>query len=137
MHRQNILFYGTKFFLRQFVCHWPSWHGKTVFINLLVFYFSKDLSWKHFLLLNFAWNTIINRYRIFKDQNVTLVTIGIGLCSFDDSDSCIVFVNLLDKAVLPVPTCIADGTLVWPEGKCSWCKLNSFNVNKIIELLTA
>eukprot|EP00105_Crassostrea_gigas_P020720 XP_011439583.2 PREDICTED: uncharacterized protein LOC105336819 [Crassostrea gigas] len=55
------------------------------------------------------------RYRIFKDQNITLVTIGIGLCSFDDSDSCIVFVNLLDKAVLPVPTCIADGTLVWPE----------------------
>lgn len=56
------------------------------------------------------------RYSIFKDQNVTLATFGMGLCSFDDSDNCLVFVNLLDKAVLPVPTCMADGTLVWPKG---------------------
>eukprot|EP00105_Crassostrea_gigas_P038494 XP_019922642.1 PREDICTED: uncharacterized protein LOC105327901 [Crassostrea gigas] len=55
------------------------------------------------------------RYSIFKDQNVTLATFGMGLCSFDDTDNCLVFVNLLDKAVLPVPTCMADGTLVWPK----------------------
>ena len=57
------------------------------------------------------------RYSIFKDQNVTLVTFGAGLCSVEDTENCLVFVNLLDKAVLPVPTCMADGTLVWPKGE--------------------
>ena len=57
------------------------------------------------------------RYSIFKDQNVTLVTFGAGLCSVEETENCLVFVNLLDKAVLPVPTCMADGTLVWPKGE--------------------
>lgn len=56
------------------------------------------------------------RYSIFKDKNVTLATFGVGLCNFYDSSNCLVFENLLDKAVLPVPTCMADGTLVLPTG---------------------
>ena len=61
------------------------------------------------------------RYSIFKDQNVTLVTFGIGLCSKEETENCLVFVNLLDKAVMPVPTCMADGTMVWPKGECPLC----------------
>lgn len=55
------------------------------------------------------------RYKIFKGKNATLATFGVGLCSFDDTENCLVFVNLLDNAVLPVPTCLPDGTLVWPQ----------------------
>ncbi|XP_062579219.1 uncharacterized protein LOC134241150, partial [Saccostrea cucullata] len=55
------------------------------------------------------------RYNIFKGVNATLVTFGVGLCSFNDSENCLVFINLLDNAVLPVPTCLPDGSLLWPK----------------------
>lgn len=38
-----------------------------------------------------------------------------GFCSQEDMSDCHLFVNLLDNAILPIPTCKPDGSIIWPE----------------------
>lgn len=59
----------------------------------------------------------MDRYNVFKGENATLATFGAGFCSFEDSENCVVYINLLDNAVLPIPTCLPDGTFVWPKSQ--------------------
>lgn len=59
------------------------------------------------------------RYSITKGEEATLATFGVGFCSQEDTKDCILFVNLLDNAILPIPTCGSDGSISWPECKIS------------------
>lgn len=59
------------------------------------------------------------RYSITKGEEATLATFGVGFCSQEDTKDCILFVNLLDNAILPIPTCRPDGSISWPECKIS------------------
>ncbi|KAK3102203.1 hypothetical protein FSP39_009587 [Pinctada imbricata] len=54
-------------------------------------------------------------YMIRKTTKGITVTFGAGFCNQDDYDSCIIFVNLLENALLPIPTCSSDGTVVLPK----------------------
>lgn len=71
---------------------------------------------------NYHINLISNRYSIIKGEEATLATFGVGFCSQEDMNDCILFVNLLDNAILPIPTCKPDGSIIWPE-----CKTLHFN----------
>lgn len=60
-----------------------------------------------------------NRYSIIKGEEATLATLGVGFCSQEDTNDCILFVNLIDHAVLPIPNCRPDGSMFWPTCKTS------------------
>lgn len=66
---------------------------------------------------NYHINFISNRYSIIKGEEATLATFGVGFCSQEDMNDCVLFVNLLDNAILPIPTCKPDGSIIWPECK--------------------
>lgn len=54
-----------------------------------------------------------------KGEEATLATLGVGFCSQEDTNDCILFVNLIDHAVLPIPNCRPDGSMFWPTCKTS------------------
>lgn len=91
--------------------HWAS-HKVSIPVDLF-----KDFRMvlNYFLCIYFF--LYFNRYNIFKGENATLATFGAGFCSFDDSEKCVIYINLLDNAVLPIPTCLPDGTFVWPKSQ--------------------
>ncbi|XP_062593831.1 uncharacterized protein LOC134255325, partial [Saccostrea cucullata] len=57
---------------------------------------------------------LIIRYKIFKGTNATLATFGVGLCSFNDAENCLVFINLLDNADIqsPKPDKMTHGQII-------------------------
>ncbi|KAK3612511.1 hypothetical protein CHS0354_024482 [Potamilus streckersoni] len=61
---------------------------------------------------------LIVRYQIVKKDSQMLATFGAGVCMANDISQCPVFFNLLEDALLPIPVCQADGTIVWP--KVNW-----------------
>eukprot|EP00105_Crassostrea_gigas_P044415 XP_019928563.1 PREDICTED: uncharacterized protein LOC105342369 [Crassostrea gigas] len=58
---------------------------------------------------------VVVKYSIIKGEEATLATFGVGFCSHEDMNHCILFVNLLDNAILPIPTCKSDGSIIWPK----------------------
>ena len=60
---------------------------------------------------------LLYRYSIQKTEKGITATFGAGFCNIDDYDTCIIFVNLLEDALLPVPYCLPNGTIVMPNGK--------------------
>lgn len=65
----------------------------------------------YFLCIYFFF--YFNRYNIFKGENVILVIFGVGFCSFDDFEKCVIYINLLDNVVLFIFICFLDGIFVW------------------------
>ena len=45
-----------------------------------------------------------------------MASIKLGLCESEDSSHCLAEFSLLANAVMPLPICKADGTIVWPQG---------------------
>ncbi|XP_048250793.1 uncharacterized protein LOC124111176 [Haliotis rufescens] len=58
---------------------------------------------------------LVVKVRLEKDEFVSLITLGAGFCALDDSENCIAFFNILDEAPTPLPICLDDGTMRWPE----------------------
>ncbi|CAG2209692.1 unnamed protein product [Mytilus edulis] len=56
--------------------------------------------------------------KIEKTDLETVITFGGGLCdpgSYPDDENCLVTINLLDQAVLPLPICYPNGSYSWPD----------------------
>ncbi|CAG2189963.1 unnamed protein product [Mytilus edulis] len=56
--------------------------------------------------------------KIEKTDLETVATFGGGLCepgSYPDEENCLVVINLLDQAVLPLPICYPNGSYSWPD----------------------
>ncbi|VDI24688.1 Hypothetical predicted protein, partial [Mytilus galloprovincialis] len=56
--------------------------------------------------------------KIEKTDLETVATFGGGLCepgSYPDEENCLVTINLLDQAVLPLPICYPNGSYSWPD----------------------
>ncbi|XP_021353372.1 uncharacterized protein LOC110450253 [Mizuhopecten yessoensis] len=58
---------------------------------------------------------LVIKYKIQKTDYETVADFGMGLCSMSDPTQCPLYFPLLDKAVLPLPTCYPNGTVVWPQ----------------------
>ena len=61
----------------------------------------------------------LRRYDIQKTDTVLVASIKLGLCESEDSSNCLAEFSLLANAVMPLPICKADGTIVWPQGNTS------------------
>ncbi|CAG2196998.1 unnamed protein product [Mytilus edulis] len=55
------------------------------------------------------------KYKIQKSDIGLIASIGVGFCDHKDTDDCVAYINLLDKAVLPIPICKSDGKVSWPQ----------------------
>lgn len=53
-----------------------------------------------------------------KESTGAMLTVTVKFCKKDNYDDCIVEVNVLDRAIMPIPVCGADGSLFFPEGVC-------------------
>ena len=57
------------------------------------------------------------RFKIQFKERAIILTFGAGLCSIEDTDICLVYENVIEDAVFPLPTVLENATLVMPKGR--------------------
>ncbi|XP_052090897.1 uncharacterized protein LOC127727822 [Mytilus californianus] len=57
----------------------------------------------------------ILKYDIQKTDTGLLASVVLGLCQREDTSNCLAEFSLLANAVLPLPICKSDGSIVWPQ----------------------
>lgn len=53
-----------------------------------------------------------------------MLTFGAGLCSIEDTDTCLVYENVIEDALFPLPTVLENGTLVMHKGRFAYLFLS-------------
>ncbi|XP_076116682.1 uncharacterized protein LOC143084161 [Mytilus galloprovincialis] len=74
---------------------------------------------------------IILRLEIQKTDSEAFANVGLGFCDQSDTSNCVVYVDLLKDAILPLPICHPDGSFEWP--KIDWSKF--FSKEAVLERL--
>lgn len=59
----------------------------------------------------------IYRLEIQKTDSEAFANVGLGFCDQSDTSNCVVYVDLLKDAILPLPICHPDGSFEWPKSR--------------------
>jgi hypothetical protein len=105
---------------------WPSyidpWHF--VLSSLLTNIIDWRSRWIYRHLTLDIWLDIVflftfNKYyrlEIQMTDSEAFATIGAGFCDQADTSNCVIYIDMLKDAILPLPICHPDGTFDWPKG---------------------
>lgn len=58
---------------------------------------------------------VISRLEIQKTDSEAFANVGFGFCDQSDTSNCVVYVDLLKDAILPLPICHLNGSFEWPK----------------------
>ena len=54
-----------------------------------------------------------------KEPTGAVLSVEAKFCKSNDQDDCLVKVQVLDRALMPLPVCGPSGSLTFPKGQCS------------------
>ena len=62
----------------------------------------------------------VSRCRVHMEKEPTgaVLSVEAKFCKSSDPDDCLVKVQVLDRALMPLPVCGPDGSVFFPKGQC-------------------